>query len=84
MLIVTFFHRDVLEVFHSVERRVSVKSTYILIIPGHLELIDKPVHGLFYMEGFCQGVFRAAVIGIVGSDNAAVYTDTCQGTEGYK
>lgn len=47
-------------------------------------LIHKPVHGLFYMEGFCQGFFRAAVIGIVGSDNAAVYTDTCQGTEGYK
>ena len=50
-----FLSPDVLEVFHSVERRVSVKSTYILIIPGHLELIDKPVHTLFYMEGFVRG-----------------------------
>ena len=80
----TFFHRDVLEVLHGIKRRISVKSAYIFIISGHLELIDKPVHGLFYMEGFCQRFFRTAIIGIVGSDNATVYTDACQGTKGYK
>ena len=84
MLIMTFFYRDVLEVLHGIKRRISVKSAHILIISGHLELIDKPVHSLFYIECFCQRFFRTAIIGIVGSDNATVYTDACQGTKGYK
>ena len=61
LLIMTFFHRDVLEVLHGIKRRISVKSAHILIISGHLKLIDKPVHSLFYIECFCQRFFRTAL-----------------------
>ena len=50
LLIMTFFHRDMFEVFHCVECGVSVKSAHILVFSGHLKLTDELIHRFFYRE----------------------------------
>ena len=81
MLVVAFFHGDVLKVLHCVESGIAIQSAEFLIGSHYMELVDEAVERILYVERLVEWFFPAAVVGIRSGHYSTVYADACQWAE---